>query len=383
MDTSQIALDWITMAVLFGFLQGILVIFVFVNKQRFHQHRYLVFFFAVLLLVQGYSFLLRSGLMIDLLFLLNSNVPFILLFGPLIYLYTVQTLGYKVTRNELSIHIAPFIFYLAYSFNFFLQDSSFKHNILVEMLHLDLPMRDFAKTFPSDPWNIQGWVVVEFLTIHLVGYTLFSLLKIYNSSNQPMTKQVKSQVHWVKFLNTVLLLGGLVLFLSEGGIVNGRLFFESPFPNFSGDLFSTAAMYSTSAYLIRKPNFLNVNGIKYGNSSLSKSFMKEKLAVLKCAIETNQLYLDSNFSLDLLSLKTGLSKHHISQIINEELGCSFFDLTNNYRVEEAKKLLLESDYIKMEQLAYQLGYRSKSSFFNAFKKATKLTPSKYLEIVTV
>jgi len=98
-------------------------------------------------------------------------------------------------------------------------------------------------------------------------------------------------------------------------------------------------------------------------------------------IENDKLYLDSNFSLELLSLKTGLSKHHISQIINEQLDCTFFDLTNKYRIEEAKRLLAESSYVKIEQLAYQLGYRSKSSFFSAFKRATNLTPSKYLSLI--
>ena len=76
-----------------------------------------------------------------------------------------------------------------------------------------------------------------------------------------------------------------------------------------------------------------------------------------------------------------MSSHHLSQILNEELGCTFFELTNSYRIEEAKKRLSESEnQYKIEQLAYELGYRSKATFFTAFKKATNLTPQKFREI---
>jgi len=266
----------ITMAVLFGILQGALVIFVFAGKKRFQQHRLLVFFISTLIFVQIHSFLMRSGLMAEVLFLLNTNVPFILLFGPLLYLYTSKLLRKKSTKISLILHVIPFVFYLGYSFNFFLQDASFKYNVLIQTLQLDIPFKDFVKIFPSDPWEIQGWVVVEFISIHLVGYALLSLFMIYKNKPSDQSRQLKSQIQWLKYLNGLLLVGGLILFLSEGGVVNGKVFFVSPFPNISGDLFSTLAMYGTSLYLIRKPEFLNVKTNKYGKSSLSKEFKKEK-----------------------------------------------------------------------------------------------------------
>ena len=98
-------------------------------------------------------------------------------------------------------------------------------------------------------------------------------------------------------------------------------------------------------------------------------------------IEGEKLYLNPAFSLELISQRSNVSKHHISQIINEELGCTFFELTNNFRIEEAKRVLENVDYIKLEQLALELGYRSKSSFYSAFKKATQHTPSNYINSI--
>ncbi|WP_158259051.1 helix-turn-helix domain-containing protein [Flagellimonas meridianipacifica] len=95
-------------------------------------------------------------------------------------------------------------------------------------------------------------------------------------------------------------------------------------------------------------------------------------------IETEKLYLNEDFSLKMLSEKSGLSTHNISQILNEELQVGFITLTNSYRIEEAKRRLLGDEFnLKMEQLAYDLGYKSKSTFFSAFKKETNSTPSNY------
>jgi AraC-like DNA-binding protein len=52
-------------------------------------------------------------------------------------------------------------------------------------------------------------------------------------------------------------------------------------------------------------------------------------------------------------------------------------MTAEYRVEEAKKLLKEKQNIKVEEIAEQVGYNSKSSFNTAFKKITGLTPSEF------
>ncbi|MDL5049165.1 helix-turn-helix domain-containing protein [Oscillatoria amoena NRMC-F 0135] len=48
-----------------------------------------------------------------------------------------------------------------------------------------------------------------------------------------------------------------------------------------------------------------------------------------------------------------------------------------YRVEEAKRLLKEQMNIKVEEIAGQVGYNSKSSFNTAFKKITGITPSEF------
>lgn len=371
----------ITTVVFFGILFGLMVIYVFIGKDRFRRHRFFLSFISALIFVQIHSFLVRSGLMVHTLFLMNSNIPVMLLFGPLTYFYTKELSDdRRISRSSIVLHFLPFLFYFLYSFNFFLQEDGYKHMVLSTLTETDLVPSTYSKTFEADPWDIQGWVVVELISVHLMTYSIGSIL----NSNRWISGKgeiVKSRRRWLMFINTMLLTGGLVLLLSEGGVVNEVVLFTSPLSGFSGDLFGTIALYLTTFYLLTRPKFLFEHNRKYLKSSLPNEYKATKLDTILGCLEKDKPYLKSEFSLDLLSELTALSKHHISQIINEDLGCGFYDLTNQYRVEEAKRLLATTDVVKIEALAYHLGYKSKSSFFQAFKKSTGVTPAKYLELI--
>ena len=75
--------------------------------------------------------------------------------------------------------------------------------------------------------------------------------------------------------------------------------------------------------------------------------------------------------------KTSIPAHHISQVINEKLHMSFFELIASYRIKEAESILLDpaNDLLTIEEVAEEVGYNSKSAFNKTFKKLTGKTPS--------
>ena len=76
------------------------------------------------------------------------------------------------------------------------------------------------------------------------------------------------------------------------------------------------------------------------------------------------------------------NSHHVSQVINEKLNQTFFELIASYRVEEAKSIL-KSDLGKkltIEEIAERVGYNSKSAFNTTFKKLTSQTPSSFRDL---
>jgi YesN/AraC family two-component response regulator len=92
---------------------------------------------------------------------------------------------------------------------------------------------------------------------------------------------------------------------------------------------------------------------------------------------TQKPFLQPSFSLPDLADQMHVTVHQLSQVINEGLGKSFFEMAAEYRIEEAKTLLKEKSNIKIEEIAEQVGYNSKSSFNTAFKKITGKTPSEW------
>ncbi len=88
-------------------------------------------------------------------------------------------------------------------------------------------------------------------------------------------------------------------------------------------------------------------------------------------------YLDFNFNIDKLSKDIDSNRQYVSKTINEVFGKNFSTYVNEYRVKEARKLLLDSknDKYTMESIAESSGFNNRTSFIAAFKKYTGVTPS--------
>lgn len=124
-----------------------------------------------------------------------------------------------------------------------------------------------------------------------------------------------------------------------------------------------------------EPAFFNERE-KYKNKEIDKttlSLIDQKLSIM---IE-KELFLNPNFNLEEAAKELNITKHLLSQYVNEVLGKSFSNLIKEYRIEKAKKLLETEKNLTLESLGYDSGFNSKSTFFTAFKKTTGLTPAEY------
>lgn len=130
----------------------------------------------------------------------------------------------------------------------------------------------------------------------------------------------------------------------------------------------------------------------FRNSNESTSFFEEKEKYKNKEIDKNtlqlieqkfslivdkELFLNPNFTLEDAAKELKITKHILSQYVNEILGKSFSSLIREYRVEKAKQLLETETNYTIESLGYDSGFNSKSTFFTAFKKITGSTPAEY------
>jgi AraC-like DNA-binding protein len=118
---------------------------------------------------------------------------------------------------------------------------------------------------------------------------------------------------------------------------------------------------------------------KYKKSALSEDIAENYLNKLQKYIQTDKPHLNSAITLPELAQNLSMSIHHLSQIINQRLNQNFYEFINHYRVEEAKKMILDPAYkhLTIAAIGYDSGFNSNSSFNSVFKKATGKTPSQY------
>ncbi|TKG95583.1 helix-turn-helix domain-containing protein [Puteibacter caeruleilacunae] len=94
-------------------------------------------------------------------------------------------------------------------------------------------------------------------------------------------------------------------------------------------------------------------------------------------MKENQPYLDQEFSLKQLAENMDIKESVATELLNMHIGIRFQDFTNQYRIEEAKRLLLEDMEMNAEQIGYQCGFNSRSAFYRSFKKFTGITPLQF------
>ncbi|MBO4504087.1 MAG: helix-turn-helix transcriptional regulator [Bacteroidales bacterium] len=109
---------------------------------------------------------------------------------------------------------------------------------------------------------------------------------------------------------------------------------------------------------------------------------QDLIVQLKTMFEVDKVYIDPDLSLNQLAKKMGTNRATLSHVINQYFHKSFPALLNQYRVNEALRLLTEKsskDY-KLEVIGEMCGYRNRQVFHSAFKRETGITPNHFRKI---
>lgn len=98
---------------------------------------------------------------------------------------------------------------------------------------------------------------------------------------------------------------------------------------------------------------------------------------LESYIQEHKPYLKNNLSLDQLAERSDISARNISAIINSCYHKNFFEYINDFRLDDAKYMLLQYQDKSITEIFYECGFNSKSTFNTYFKKRMGMTPSQY------
>lgn len=225
--------------------------------------------------------------------------------------------------------------------------------------------------------------VVYIITVQLQYYlyigAIFLMLRNYKRIHNKYHSLQSETYRWLMTATVLFLIGNsAVLFRGIFEAFNG--FQRFPLLNLGIALFALFVITWFVLKTMRNPElFTRVNQT---TTSPKKSVIEEwdqlqdEQDQLHQYMITHKPYLEEALTLQQLAEKTEIPAKRLSFLINQKIGKHFYDYVNAYRIEESKRLLKKSDFT-IQQIMYEVGFNSKSSFNTAFKKNTSLTPSSF------
>jgi len=285
------------------------------------------------------------------------------LYGPLFYFYIKRTVTSKPISALQAIHLVPFLILLGARIEFYLLPQDLKLNAILQkevaeyvyffpresiilsfslLIYVVVAYVRFVKKYQTDA-ELKIWlraVCIAFMIFALFCAAFFVSIALSSSS------QIQEYYLILVMAFFIALVSYFVIIQSE--IFNGRPITEMiPF-------------------------------VKYEKTGLTENFSIELKEKLQNIMENEKPYLDPEIRLDTIAELMDVSRHHASQVINEHFSTHFFDFINQYRIQEAERLLsIEKSKQSIKNIAYSSGFNNRISFYKAFKKMVGTTPTEY------
>jgi len=369
---------WSILIIITGF-QGLFLLSLIVFDKGHRKKRGSQFLVSIILVLIWFLmefFCIRNKIDFQLGIFYGTRYGSWFLLGPLTYFYfkSITNKSWNFSRKDL-LHFLPFLLFVVvipYVSYKGLNNRQIDYGMLSVFDHRE-------KQLETIQWIYS--IVFVFQFIHL-AFFLFKNLGLVKAYSKGLTKEysaIDSQVKWLKYFNVILLIllvlsAAFLYLLLVTDIYRRHLDYIYVLP--IGILF-----YFISFKFFRtqwKP--IESNG-KYSGSTLDAEKISDYVESINKIMTDKKVYLDHTLRLQHLAEQLDISKHHLSQIINQHYKLSFFDFVNKYRVEEAKHIIANHPEFTLLQIAFDSGFNNKTSFVNAFKKFESKTPSKFRDSI--
>lgn len=370
-------IDLFSIFIFLGIVQGIFLLIFFLSTENRKNEANL---FHALLLFSMVAcifeiFMMYSGYIMNALYLVDFSEALSFVIGPAFYFLVVSLIRGPVPRKYYW-HLAFPVLYLLMHIPFLILPDDFKYNAYVDSYRPDLPFRDVDYPYNPDRFMLSGNHSLMTL-ISLSIYATLGTIEVVKAF------QKKKESFWNPrhpVLRT-LRLGSIQIISAFFIILLVKLFNKNDYGDHLLAAYIGITIYFTSFSVIKNSGFFKQASLndqpKYKTSSLTNDQQQVLLAKLQQCMTTEKPFLKPDFSLPDLADQLKTTVHTLSQVINDGLSKTFFEMTAQYRIDEAKRLLREKPNIKVEEIAEEVGYNSKSSFNTTFKKLTGQTPSEW------
>ena len=378
----DVTFDIFSVIIFMGVVMGLYLAYFFLwnRARRKLPNIYIGLILLCLSLIILEIFLNHTGFIVRVITINNFSEPLGFAIAPLLYLYIISSAGKSFNTSQL-LHFIPFAFYLFYSLLDYSLSPEYKYNCYIDVYHPELNRVPDVISHDPDPLNIRTFVN-ELLILQLIIYLIISFIEIrqaFRNKKQSFFARNIKPLSWLRDFTFLILLMLIVLVLIKS-------IYYKDIGDYLIASFIALSIFITAIYIIRHSSLFqeSVSTILYEGRKYEKSSLKEEqksiiLDQLKEVMEKDKYFTNNLASLPGLSKIVRVPLHHISQVINERCNQTFFEFIALYRIEEAKKILVNPEYadITIEEVAENVGYNSKSAFNKTFKKIVGNTPSQF------
>lgn len=348
--------------------------------------------------------------------LLGTSIPFPMLHGPMLYLYTAaMTNMLPAKRSLLILHFFPALL------GVLLFAPVFFKSAVEKMAFLNGDGKEYETA------NFIRIILLQVSGFVYVIWCLLLLQKHKKNIRQEFSYEEKINLNWLRYFiyglaaiwiiivltrSDYYIFAGVVLFivfLGYFGIQQVGIFTPTQFIKLDqqtqvdiqvssrskesfaqptlDDIIVKANTGSTTPESIEIQNEAEAVEYrprkKYANSGVTAEMGNEIHQRLIHFMDTEKLFTEPDLSLSMLSEIIKVHPNYLSQVINEKEGKTFFEYINSLRITEFKRLVASptSRQFTIISLAYDCGFNSKSSFNKNFRKVTGLSPSDYLHSI--
>jgi AraC-like DNA-binding protein len=234
--------------------------------------------------------------------------------------------------------------------------------------------------------------VVFFMQVLLYLYLGQRKIRLYNRQIEEFYSNIEGRnIGWA---NLLLFIFSVTAFMSATVNFIGRTFFSEK----EGLLLFPAVVFSSLLFMIgfwglkQSHSILEFRLDESENVQLSNSdelivpenelqnptftMLRRRLISL---FEESKIYTTPDLKISQVGLLLKTNRTYISNLINDEFGCSFSDYVNRYRVNEVKRIFEDDEFkdFTLEQIAEKAGFTSSAALIRIFKQFEGVTPGIY------
>ena len=351
-------INWINLFQAFLATQAGLFSFFLLSRrhQSKHYQAPLAGFLLCLAIHMGVNFAQDTGLYSGKLDI-GSGLGF--LYGPFIYLYTISLVERQaVILQRQWIHFLPAAIIITTTLLHILVPKEMLAggvaSSLAAYLIFSLKLvKEHETKLLQDPLSEQGetldWLKHLLVFIMLIG-GLDMIHSVFQSHSHP----------WTPFLYGSLVLSLLVfvIYIVFKALQHPYLFKEAP---------------GLEVEMTESPPEPKTGQIE----KISEHRMN--MEIIEQFMRANPLATDPDLSLDGFAERVNMSQRKVSEAINTLQNQSYSDYINDWRIQEACRLLENSahNHKTILEILYEVGFSAKSNFYTGFKKKVGTTPVAY------